>query len=79
MDIASLKLQLVQNILKIDNADDLNSLEEVVSYYLSTSPPKKITYKEFQKHIDMAESDFETGRVKESDELLEKYSSRHKQ
>lgn len=74
MDIASLKLQLVQNILKIDNVDDLNSLDETISYYLNTEK-KRLTYQELQDRIAKSKSDFENNQFKESDELIKKYQN----
>jgi hypothetical protein len=74
MDIASLKLQLVQNILKIDNIDDLNTLDETISYYLNTKE-KRLTYQELQNRIAKSESDFENNQFKESDELIKKYKN----
>jgi len=72
MDVSSLKIQMVQNILKINNEDDLNMLDEVISSYLQMNR-KKMTYQELQNHINQSEADFENGQFKESDDLIKKY------
>jgi len=77
MDVSSLKIQMVQNILKINNEEDLNMLDEVISSYLQMNH-KKMTYQELQNHIDQSEADFKNNQFKESDELLKKYQNQSK-
>lgn len=76
MNIESRKIRFVQEFLKIQSEDTIARLEKILRKERSPSDEKEfrpMTKEELHRRIDQSESDFENGRFKSSEELIEKY------
>jgi len=76
MNIQSRKLQLLQDVMLVDDEPTLNGLEELlrsrrVSAYEREMTPMSV--EELRERVRQSEKDFESGRVVEAKDLLERF------
>jgi len=74
MDLQTIKIEFVQEFLKLQSEEIISLLESVLKRQTNAETefePMSIT--ELNARIDKSEEDFKKGRYKSTDELLAKY------
>ena len=76
MNLATRKIQFIQEFLKIQSEETVALLEKILSKekdVLDEQPLKQFTQEELNQRIDKAEEDFKNNRYTSSADLLKKY------